>query len=98
MNYLFQFDGLSGGPAVFDYSRFDASQLPSLDEDHLDESVGMASSGSVDDLSGHTTYTYCSPLFAPNYWQILDGGATRLHVRRRHQRQRTPIRSSTPAE
>jgi beta-lactam-binding protein with PASTA domain len=54
MNYLFQFSGLNvnGGP-LLDYSQF---AIPSLDPNHLDESVGL--NGGTD-LTGYGTSYYC---------------------------------------
>lgn len=58
MNYSFQEDGLilsSGLPGDFDYSRF---ALPNLDEDRLDENMGLRSGGPFSNLG--TVY------FCPN--------------------------------
>lgn len=56
MNYMFQTKGLiiDGKEGNFDYSRF--SQIPSLDENHLDETVGL-NAGSL--LNTYGTRYYC---------------------------------------
>lgn len=58
MNYSFQIDGLiiDGKDGHLDYSRFDS--IPSLDEHHLDETVGL-NGGSA--ISSYGTRYYCKP-------------------------------------
>jgi hypothetical protein len=41
MNYTFQFSGLSTAPDSVDYSRYDSSQIPTLDETNLNEPAGF---------------------------------------------------------
>jgi hypothetical protein len=52
MNYSFQFTGLLGGG--MDYSRFDGSDIPSLDENHLYEGAGFDTS-----VTGYKTLIGC---------------------------------------
>ena len=57
MNYHFQFGGLTrnGRAGVFDYSRFDSTALPSLNESALDETVGLNAAVSLP----YDTLFYC---------------------------------------
>ena len=41
MNYTFQFSGISTSPDRFDYSRYDSSEIPTLDETDLNEPSGF---------------------------------------------------------
>jgi hypothetical protein len=116
MNYSFQLNGLVG-PKVYlgglvtdyqhigtlDFSRFSSSELPPLNEDALDESLGLSGSASETRLSSLGTIFWCpdqlarkvGPLTGASVnWDCLPTFSTTVRVDVNKDRDYTTLHSS----
>jgi hypothetical protein len=70
MNYTFQTTGLATAPDIVDYSRYDSSTIPPLDESELYEPAGFASNPLIP-AAGEETLIRCpGGLFTSPYWSV----------------------------
>jgi hypothetical protein len=67
MNYTFQFSGISTSPDGVDYSRYDESEIPTINENSLDEPAGFGAKPPLV-AAFQTTKIWCSGAFL---WEIV---------------------------